>query len=207
MGKLITVVGNSGVGKTTFTRELSRRLPLFYALEQHAERPFQAEFAQDLRNLALANQVDYLLFRAEQELDIRRQAGAGIQDGGLDEDFQVFTRHFFLKGYLSEPEYRLCERLYALARDLLPPPDLIIHLTAPLPVIRERFAWRNRSLEIAQPPDLPALEVLLQEWISGVNPLCLLTVDVSADDPDYKKTLPPLLSQIQAILNAPSQAG
>jgi deoxyadenosine/deoxycytidine kinase len=205
LGKLITVVGNSGVGKTTFTRQLSQRLSMAYALEQHVERPFQAAFAQDLRSLALPNQVDYLLFRAEQELDIRRQAVPGIQDGGLDEDFQVFTRLFLRKGYLSEPEFRLCERLYALARQLLPPPDLVIHLTAPLDVIRERFSRRNRFLEIAQPPDLPELEALLQDWLAGLESHRLLSVDVSKEDPDYQEILPPLVPQIEASLNASPQ--
>ena len=171
-----------------------------HALEQHAERPFQASFAFDLHKLALPNQVDYLLFRAEQELDIRKRDGIGIQDGGLDEDFQVFTRHFFRKGYLSEPEFRLCERLYGLTRDLLPPPDLIIQLTAPLEIIRERFARRNRSQEIAQLPDLPDLEFLLQDWVAGISPLTLLTVDAGEDDPDYDNIIPPLLPQIETIL-------
>jgi deoxyadenosine/deoxycytidine kinase len=200
MGKLVTVVGNSGVGKTTFTRQLGRRLPLVHALEQHAERPFQAGFARDLHSLALPNQVDYLLFRAEQELDIRKRTGTGIQDGGLDEDFQVFTRHFFQKGYLSEPEFRLCERLYTLIRELLPPPDLVIHLTAPLNVIRERFARRNRSLEIARLPDLSGLEALLQDWLSRIDPPSLLIVDASQDDPEYQEIIPPLLSRIEAIV-------
>jgi deoxyadenosine/deoxycytidine kinase len=200
MGKLITVVGNSGVGKTSFTRQLSRHLPLVHALEQHAERPFQAGFARDLGRLALPNQVDYLLFRAEQELKIRRQAADGIQDGGLDEDFWVFTRLFFRKGYLSEPEFRLCERLYTLVRELLPPPDLVIYLTAPLDIIRGRFAQRNRSLEIAQLPDLPEMEALLQSWLSRIDPDSLITVDASADDPQYQGIIPPLLSRIEAIL-------
>lgn len=201
MGKLITVVGNSGVGKTTFTRQLSLRLPLVHALEQHEERPFQAGFARDLQGLALPNQLDYLLFRAEQELDIRKREGAGIQDGGLDEDFWVFTRHFFLKGYLTEAEFRLCERTYTLLRELLPPPDLVIHLTAPLEVVRARFARRKRSLQITQLPDLPALEALLKDWLSRIDPQCLLTVDVSADDPEYKSILAPVVPQIELRLS------
>jgi deoxyadenosine/deoxycytidine kinase len=200
MGKLITVVGNSGVGKTAFTRQLGKYLPLVHALEQHAERPFQAGFARDLQRLALPNQVDYLLFRAEQEREIRRQEWTGIQDGGLDVDFQVFTRLFFRKGYLSESEFRLCERLYVFFREFLPPPDLVILLTAPLEIVRERFARRNRSLEIAQLPDLQDMETLLQDWLSQLNPDSLLVVDASADDPEYLNILPPMLLRIKEFL-------
>jgi deoxyadenosine/deoxycytidine kinase len=200
MGKLIVVVGNAGVGKTAFTRQLSRRLPLVHSLEQHASRPFQAGFARDLQRLALPNQVDYLLLRAEQEREIRQRVGTGIQDGGLDVDFQIFTRLFFHKDYLSEPEFRLCERLYALLREFLPPPDLVIFLHAPLEIVQERFERRNRSLEIARLADLPAMEILLQDWLSTINPDRLLVVDASPEDPEYQDIIPPLLSRLGAVL-------
>jgi len=66
MGIIIAVVGASGVGKTALVRALARAHPFETAYEQHAERPFQALFKEDARH-ALANQVDYLLLRAEQE--------------------------------------------------------------------------------------------------------------------------------------------
>ena len=67
MGKIIVVIGNSGVGKTTLCAALSAAGPFAVGLEQHAERPFQALMAADPPRYALANQVDYLLRRAEQE--------------------------------------------------------------------------------------------------------------------------------------------
>src|SRR5512136_1794485 len=170
MGKLIGVIGNSGAGKTTLTRLLCQWLPLSTGLEQHGERPFQQLFALDGRRYAFPNQVDYLLFRAEQEWQIRQGAGAGIQDGGLDEDFHVFTRHFFLRGCLTEAEYGLCERLYARLRQGLPPPEVFIYLKAPLPVLMERVTQRNRSLEIAKAADLAELQILLDRWTGALDP-------------------------------------
>ena len=110
MGKLIVVVGNSGVGKTTLTRALCAAGDFATGLEEHIARPFQALFKNDA-GFALANQIDYLLLRAEQERLIRADARTGIQDGGLEMDFFVFTRLFQRKGLLSTQEYRLCERL------------------------------------------------------------------------------------------------
>src|SRR4030095_6286040 len=93
MSKLISVVGPSGVGKTTFVRTLAQAYPFTTAYEGHAERPFQALFKQD-KKYALANQLDYLLLRAEQEKELRASPQIGLLDGGLDLDFHGFRRLF-----------------------------------------------------------------------------------------------------------------
>ena len=73
MGKLITVIGPSGVGKTALVRALTRAGNFETALEQHEERPFQTLFKLDAR-YGLANQIDYFLLRAEQERTLRARS-------------------------------------------------------------------------------------------------------------------------------------
>ena len=180
MGKLITVVGNSGAGKTTLVRRLCALLPLQEALEQHAERPFQGLFAADLTRYGLANQVDYLLLRGEQERAARAGQGVSIHDGGLDLDFHGFARLFRRKGYLTDAEFDLCARLYALLRACLPPPELVIYLVAPPALAAARYRARNRSLEITRPEDLALLDTLIEAWAATLPPARLLRVDASA---------------------------
>jgi len=199
MSNLITIVGNSGVGKTTFTQQLCQQADFVTGLEQHVERPFQKLFSLDLHQYALPNQIDYLLFRAEQELAIRKSDAIGVLDGGLDQDFFVFTRHFYRKGYLTEGEFKLCERFYLLWREILPPPDLIVRLAAPLDVIARRYARRNRSLEIARLEDLAALEALLEEWLGNVPATSLLTVDASQDDPGYGEGVNQVMAWMRSL--------
>ena len=67
MGKLIAVVGASGVGKTTVVQVLTKTGDFAVAYEQHTERPFQSLFKRDSQ-FALANQLDYLIYRTEQEI-------------------------------------------------------------------------------------------------------------------------------------------
>jgi deoxyadenosine/deoxycytidine kinase len=196
MGKLVVVVGNSGVGKTTLVRLLEKQLPLTVALEEHVERPFQEAFSCNLSRWALANQVDYLLLRAEQERSLRLVQGTGIQDGGLDQDFWVFTRLFYKKGYLSELEYRLCERFYKFLRNLQSPPDLIISLKAPVKVIEERYQCRGRDLEITRREDLILAQDLLDDWLERHALSHLLIVDAAQDDPSYKSVMADLAEQI-----------
>jgi len=178
VGKLVTVIGNTAAGKTTLVETLAVAAPFVTGLEQHTERPFQRAFAQD-RRFALANQIDYLLLRAEQEQAIRREPGIGLVDGGLDEDFFVFTRHFHAIGYLDAAEYALCERFYRYARSMQPLPDLFIYLDVPLDALAARFARRSRTLEIASVEQLAHLQRQVDAWVATIDPARLLVVDAS----------------------------
>jgi len=195
MGKLIAVVGNSGAGKTTLVRLLAQSGNYFSGLESHDERPYQALFAQDLQGYALPNQVDYLLYRAEQEQDIRCQPLPGLQDGGLDFDTQVFTRYFHQRGYLDAAGFALCTRLYGMLRSLLPPPDLLIYLQAPPEVAAERMRSRGRGLEIARTDDLRELHALLESWLVETT-LPVVRVDAAVDDPGYTAGMPEVMRAI-----------
>jgi len=196
MGRLVSIVGNAGVGKTTLARLMSQRFGLALGIEQHVERPFQARFAAD-RRYALANQLDYLLLRAEQERHLRSQPKGGVQDGGLDLDFHIFTQLFYRKGYLEQDEYLLCERLYRQMRLALPTPELVVWLQAPLDVIAARFRRRGRPLEIAALDDLAALDALLAEWLLPLPSPPVLRLDAAQDDPGFAAGL----AQLEMILN------
>ena len=195
MAKLIVVVGNSGVGKTTLTEALCAAGDFASGLEQHIARPFQALFKNNA-GFALANQIDYLLLRAEQERQMRADARTGIQDGGLEMDFFVFTSLFHRKGLLSNQEYQLCERLYSQIRSSQPLPEGILWLSAPLEVVVERFTRRGRSLEIATRDDLQASEALLEDWLASVDSGRILRVDATKDDPHYQGCLAEVLDFI-----------
>ena len=84
-------------------------------------------------------------------------------------------------------------------RQLLPPPDLVIHLDAPLERITERFARRGRPLEITRQGDLGELQVLLEDFLANW-PGKMIHVDASREDAAYSDILPGLLEQIRAEL-------
>ena len=190
MGKLISVVGNSGVGKTTFVLNLCRNSNYFVGLEQHEERPFQELFMLNKRKYALANQIDYLIFRAQQELDIRGGEIPGVQDGGLDQDFFVFTELFFHNNYLSEDEYELCKRAYQVFRESLRAPDLIIWMRASVDLIAERYNRRDRRLDITQIEDMKVVEELLEKWLGKYPTDSVFVINTELEDESYSKSIP-----------------
>jgi deoxyadenosine/deoxycytidine kinase len=179
MGFLVSIIGNSGVGKTTLVENLASQADFFTVKEDLDVRPFQTAFARDLNRFALANQIDFLLFRAEQEGHLRSIAGIGVQDGGLDLDYHLFTRLFHHKGYLSDEEFELCGRLYTQVRSALPGPDLYVCLEAPIEVVSQRYKARNRSQEIARNEDLEKLQSFLEEWLADIEPDRVLKIDTA----------------------------
>jgi len=196
VGKLISIVGASGVGKTALVHALAKNKIFQTAYEQHAERPFQVLFKQDKR-FALANQIDYLLLRAEQEKDLRRNtAQIGLIDGGLDLDFHGFTRLFRSRNLLGQPEFDLCRRLYTHIRETLPQPELIVRLNADLETVNSRMVSRQR-INIASAEDTALFNSFLDEWLVDISSAQKLELDVTDETLDYQHSATSILEFIE----------
>ena len=194
MNKLISIVGASGVGKTALVQALAKTNKFITAYEQHTERPFQALFKQD-KKYALANQIDYMLLRAEQEKELRASSQIGLIDGGLDLDFHGFTRLFLSRNLLSQPEFYLCRRLYAFIRETLPQPELIVRLNADAETVASRMVSRKR-INIASAEDTALFNSLLDEWLADVPSKQKLELDVTNETLDYQKSTNRILAFI-----------
>ncbi len=196
MGKLITIVGNCGTGKTTLALKLCEVGSFTALLEQNVKRPFQKRFDDNLQGFSLPNQIDFLLFRAEQEIFVRENNIIGIQDGGLDLDFHVFTKCFYQKGYLRDEEYHLCKRLYSTLRTFLPLPDLFIKLSAPISLLTDRMIKRQREIDIIKTEDLVDMENLIEEWMKKVISVPIIDIDTHEDDLSYSNVIDDLVSDV-----------
>ena len=215
MSRLISIVGNLGAGKTTLARQLcalSSTIPCAGAggftpyWESPEARPFQRAFTAEPPRWALANQLDFFLFRCQQESLARQRPEIAVFDGGLDQDYHVFTRHIFNRGYLSPDELSLCQRFYTLARGMLPPPDLIIYLTVDIPTLLARRAARARPTVDASfdSQQFVALQRLLDDWLNDQTASPVLRL---ADQPDLQsnpQALQALVAQVTSSLSGGS---
>ncbi len=204
MGKLITVAGNIGAGKTTLTKLISDKAGFTPYWEKPEEHPFQQDFTEDMRKWALANQMDFLLFRGEQERIIRQGDQTAIMDGGFDQDFHVFTRNLYNKGYLSAGEFRICERYYQLIRSFLPPPDIIIRIMIDPPTLLQRRLKRVRNTvdRSFDPQEFADLELLLDGWLIGNVSSPVLLFPFEYDVEHCTDEIDELVSRIKDVLDA-----
>lgn len=194
----IVVIGNLGTGKSTLTRLIAQRTAYVPYWESPEQRPFQQRFSDDLSRWALANQLDFLVHRAEQEVSIKQSQAIAIQDSGVDQDFHVFTRYLYFKGYLDTASYDLCRDTYTLLRQVIRPPDLFIKVNAPVTAIAGRRAMRARETDDKINPvdDLPVLEGFLDQWME-VNTVPVIQVASRDDDPTFSTSIDDILRDVQ----------
>lgn len=197
MNRLVSIVGASGVGKTALVHALAGTGKFITAYEQHAERPFQRLFKTDAR-YALANQIDYMLLRAEQEGKLREAENGqqiGLMDGGLDLDYHGFTRLFHSRGLLSDPEFDLCRRLYAFIRATQPEPELFVRLCADEQTVAARLSRRDR-INIASATDTSLFNTYLDEWLDSLPAEQVLQLDVSHETLAYRPSVKIILEHL-----------
>lgn len=140
----VAIEGVIGVGKTTLTRLLSRRLGAEALLEVVEENPFLPLFYQDPAKYAFQVQVFFLLSRYKQLLPLSQPS---LFAGGVVADYLFDKDAIFAAMNLEGPEWALYSDLYASLAPKIPAPDLTVYLRAPLPVILERIRRRGRVFE------------------------------------------------------------
>jgi len=179
--RYIAIEGPIGVGKTTLARLLSKHLNGRLMLEVFEENPFLPGFYGDRSRFAMKTQLFFLLERFEQQR--REVLQTDLFSTVLVSDYLFAKDRLFACLTLDPPERRLYERIYdAISREI-PPPDLVLYLTASREALLERINQRGRPYE--QDFDVAYLEGLRQayrEHFEHYHDTPLLVVETSGID-------------------------
>jgi|GEM_PF-63246 deoxyadenosine/deoxycytidine kinase len=158
----IGIIGNIGVGKSTFvdalkTPELSKiLLECFPTLKSNEEiHTFQEEFDpivldafyKDPTTTAFMAQVEFLNGRLRRQAKIDQARGIILEDRTIFEDYHVFGKAQKILGHMSEEEFRAYQRSYNLLTESIDQPDFVIYLRASTDVLLERIKKRGRESE------------------------------------------------------------
>jgi deoxyadenosine/deoxycytidine kinase len=182
--RFVAVAGNVGVGKSTLTRLLADRLgwvPFFEAVD---ENPYLADFYADMRTWSFHSQIFFLSRRLRHHRQLLDHPKSVLQDRSVYEDAEVFAYNLYLQGDMDERDYRSYRDLYEVLTSFLPPPDLVVYLSASVPTFLQRIAKRGREYEKGvSPAYLERLNDLYEKWIQGFNLCPVLTIQ--ADKLDF----------------------
>ncbi len=182
--RLILVAGNIGAGKTSLTERIGERLGWRTAFESVSDNPYLPDFYKDMRAWAFHLQIYFLGHRADQHLELSADKRSAICDRSIYEDAYIFARALNHLGNLNERDYLAYRRLFELVVRNLPPPDLLIYLRAPVPVLMERIHRRARDIETGISAEyLTLLESYYDEWMATFDVCPVLTI--KTDDLDF----------------------
>ena len=182
--RLVIVAGNIGSGKTSLTERLGSRLKWKTAFESVSDNPYLPDFYADMRSWSFHLQVFFLGHRAQQYLDLAESPQSAILDRTIYEDAYIFARALHHMGNLTERDYLSYRRVFDMLINHLPPPDLLIYLKAPVPVLYARIQRRGRSIEGGITQEyLSLLESFYTEWMQSFDSCPVLTI--RTDDLDF----------------------
>ena len=182
--RIILVAGNIGSGKTSLTERLAERLGWRSAFESVGDNPYLPDFYADMRSWSFHLQVFFLGHRGQQYLELAAEPQSAILDRSIYEDAFIFARALHHLGNLTERDYFSYRRVFDLIVSNLPPPDLLIYLRAPVPVLVQRIQRRARAIESGISADyLELLDSFYKDWMETFDICPVLTIQT--DDLDF----------------------
>ncbi len=198
MQHFLVTAGNIGVGKSTLTALLAKRLQWTPVFEPHSDNPYLADFYQDMSRWSFHSQVFFLTERLDQHYKLAAYPGSVIQDRSIYEDAEIFAYNLYLLQHMAEREYATYQRLYKVTRAMLQTPDLILYLRASIETLQARIALRGRDYEQAMSVDyLTQLSNLYDRWASSFTLCPVLTIEC---DPLDFVTRPTDVDRIAAMV-------
>ncbi len=173
----IAVAGSIGVGKSTLTSLLSRRLEWEPFLEGVGDNPYLADFYEDMAKWSFHSQVFFLARRLLHHRQLLERPNSVIQDRTVYEDAEIFARNLYMQGEMSERDYATYSELYRAVTSILPPPNLVIYLRASVATLQSRIRLRGRDYERQISDDyLQQLNQLYEDWFDHFSLCPVLTI-------------------------------
>jgi deoxyadenosine/deoxycytidine kinase len=142
--RFTAIEGVIGSGKTSLAKLLADHFHAGTIAEKFEDNPFLEKFYSDPRKYAFHTQLYFLMSRYKQQREI---AQIDLFNSRVISDYLFAKDRIFAEINLSEDEFRLYDKIYALIEHDVPKPDLVIYLQAAPELLFKRIKQRNRSFE------------------------------------------------------------
>jgi deoxyadenosine/deoxycytidine kinase len=142
--RFIAIEGVIGSGKTSLAEVLAQKFHAGVVAEQFEDNPFLEKFYADRRKFAFHTQLYFLMSRYKQQREI---AQIDLFNSRVIADYLFAKDRIFAEINLSEDEFRLYDKIYALIEHDIPRPDLVLYLQGTPEFLYKRIKRRDRSFE------------------------------------------------------------
>ncbi|ASB86605.1 deoxyadenosine/deoxycytidine kinase [Bacillus sonorensis] len=197
---IITVAGTVGVGKSTLTKELAKRLGFKTSLEEVVNNPYLENFYKDFERWSFHLQIFFLAERFKEQKYIYESGGGFVQDRSIYEDTGIFAKMHADKGTMSKVDYKTYTSLFEamVMTPYFPRPDVLVYLEGNLETILDRIQKRGREMELQTDRSYwEEMYTRYENWISGFNACPVVRVNI--DDYDLfnnSASLDPIIEKI-----------
>ncbi|MEL6820635.1 MAG: deoxynucleoside kinase [Calditrichota bacterium] len=181
---LIGIAGNIGVGKTTLTEKLGKRLNLKTYYESVIDNPYLDEFYGDMSRWSFNLQIYFLAHRFKSQKQISESGINAVQDRTIYEDVEIFARSLYEQEYMSEKDYECYSDLFHNMIPFLKKPDVIIYLNASVDTLMGRIQQRGRDFETTiERSYIEYLNGSYERWMKRArNDFKVLEIDANKTD-------------------------
>ena len=166
----VGLAGNIGVGKTTFTEIVAKKMDWIPYYESVADNPYLIDFYRDMSRWSFNLQVYFLHKRFKTHHEMSMSNGGVIQDRTIYEDVEIFARNLQEMNFMDKRDWENYRGLFSIMTSYLRQPDLIIYLKASTDTLLSRIKNRSRDYEKSIDPEyLHTLNVAYNKWINNIK--------------------------------------
>ncbi|QLK85355.1 deoxynucleoside kinase [Staphylococcus sp. 17KM0847] len=188
---IITIAGTVGVGKSSLTRALAKKLNFRTSYENVDHNPYLDKFYDDFRRWSFHLQIYFLAERFKEQKRMFEYGGGFIQDRSIYEDVDIFAKMHQEQGTMTQEDFETYSNLFSamVMTPYFPKPDVLIYLESDYDSIIDRINARGRQMEMDTDPEYwQMLFKRYDEWINQFNACPVVRININEydlyDDPD-----------------------
>lgn len=202
---VITIAGTVGVGKSSLTRALAKKLSFRTSFENVDHNPYLDKFYDNFERWSFHLQIYFLAERFKEQKRMFEYGGGFIQDRSIYEDVDIFAKMHEEQGTMTPEDFKTYSELFdaMVMTPYFPKPDVLIYLECDYDEVIERIKQRGRQIEIDTDPEYwKKLFRRYEEWISSFNACPVVRVNINEYDlHESLDTLDPVLDKIAHVID------
>ncbi|PTK53050.1 deoxynucleoside kinase, partial [Staphylococcus nepalensis] len=202
---VITIAGTVGVGNSSLTRALAKKLNFRTSFENVYHNPYLDKFYDNFECWSFHLQIYCLAERFKEQKRMFEYGGGFIQDRSIYEDVDIFAKMHEEQGTMTPEDFKTYSELFEamVMTPYFPKPDILIYLECDYDEAIERIKQRGRQMEIDTDPEYwKKLFRRYEEWISSFNACPVVRVNINEYDlHESLDTLNPVLDKIAHVID------